>query len=150
MDLLYEALEFPVLRSPPGWRATEPGVIPALGDKKQATHKGHRVLGLVGFHEPEDLGGMDSVSRANQAAAFARISLSVLSPYMCNNMKKLCTSVSKKVLKRKKEVHVIYYMTINPYKKYFVSTIWIKREGFKKSRISTDRTSIKGLSLIHI
>jgi len=59
-------------------------------------------------------------------------------------MKKLCTSVSKKVLKRKKEVHVIYYMRINPHKKYFVSTIWIKREGFKKSRISTDRTSIKG------
>ena len=59
-------------------------------------------------------------------------------------MKKLCTSVSKKVLKRKKEVHVIYYMRINLHKKYFVSTIWIKREGFKKSRISTDRTSIKG------
>ena len=35
-------------------------------------------------------------------------------------------------------------MRINPHKKYFVSTIWIKREGFKKRRISTDRTSIKG------
>jgi len=35
-------------------------------------------------------------------------------------------------------------MRINLHKKYFVSTIWINREGFKKSRVSTDRTSIKG------
>jgi hypothetical protein len=46
------------------------------GRHQQGAHPTHRILGLVGSHESEDLGGIDPVSRANQAAAFARISCS--------------------------------------------------------------------------
>src|SRR4028118_806718 len=45
-----------------------PRVVPAVGDTQQAAHPEHRVFCLVGSHESEDLDGIDSVSRANQAA----------------------------------------------------------------------------------
>src|SRR4029078_1244867 len=62
--------------SPLRGRTPRPGVVAAGGDAQQPTHPAHRVLGLVGSHEPESLGGIESVSRANQAAAFAKISRS--------------------------------------------------------------------------
>src|SRR3977135_2086796 len=49
------------------------------GDTQQLTHGGDRVVRLVIAHEPEPFDGIAFVSRANQAAAFERISLSSLS-----------------------------------------------------------------------
>src|SRR5712691_10059159 len=56
-----------------------PCVVAARGDSKHATHRSHRILGLVRRYEPEDFLGVVSASRANQAVAFARISRSTLS-----------------------------------------------------------------------
>jgi len=71
--------------------------------------------------------------------------LRVPSPYLCDNIKKLCTSGNKGLL-AKKEVHVsrMYYMGIDLHKKYFVSTI-MDKEGkvLKRSRVSTNRESTK-------
>ena len=53
-----------------------PRVIAAGGDLQQPAHHGNRIHGLVGSHELEDPDGTEPVSRANQAAAFARISRS--------------------------------------------------------------------------
>jgi hypothetical protein len=46
------------------------------GDTQQLTHGGDRVVRLVIAHEPEPFAGIAFVSRANQAAAFERISRS--------------------------------------------------------------------------
>src|SRR5512143_2496859 len=56
-----------------------PGIEPAGRDSQHAAHAADRINSLVGAHELEDLGGIESVSRANQAAAFARISRSSFS-----------------------------------------------------------------------
>ncbi len=61
------------------WEALPPGVEPAGRDSQHTAHAADRIDSLVGAHELEDLGGIESVSRANQAAAFARISRSNLS-----------------------------------------------------------------------
>ncbi len=60
------------LRRPP----LTPGVVAAGGDVQYTTHGFHRIEGLVRTHEFEDFGGTASVSRANQAAAFDKISRS--------------------------------------------------------------------------
>src|SRR5207253_4474850 len=57
-------------------RALAPRVIPAGGDTQRATQGGHGMQGLMCGHELESLDGIEVVSRANQAAAFLRISRS--------------------------------------------------------------------------
>jgi hypothetical protein len=52
------------------------GVIAAGGDLQQAAHHGDRMHGPGGSHKLEPLDGIEPVSRANQAAAFAKISRS--------------------------------------------------------------------------
>ena len=56
--------------------AAQPSVISAAGDPQHPAHRRHTVIGLVRLHELEDLPGTVTVSRANQAAAFFRISRS--------------------------------------------------------------------------
>ena len=53
-----------------------PGIIATTRDIQHTTHGFHRIDGLVRTHEFEDFGGTASVSRANQAAAFDKISRS--------------------------------------------------------------------------
>src|SRR6202011_17431 len=53
-----------------------PCIVAAGGYTQQLTHGGHRVVRLVIAHEPEPFAGIAFVSRANQAAAFERISRS--------------------------------------------------------------------------
>jgi len=53
-----------------------PRIVPTGGDTQKAAHGGNRINGLILPYELEDFGGTESVSRANQAAAFAKISLS--------------------------------------------------------------------------
>jgi hypothetical protein len=53
-----------------------PRMIAAGGDTQHAAHRGDWIVGLVIAHEPEPFGGIAFVSRANQAAAFERISRS--------------------------------------------------------------------------
>jgi len=59
-----------------GWASHPPRVVPAGGDFQQTAHRGNRIAILVCTHELVDLGGTEPVSRANQAAAFAKISRS--------------------------------------------------------------------------
>ena len=51
-----------------------PRVVPARGDTEYPGHRGDSKLGLIRSHEPVDLPG--TVSRANQAVAFAKMSRS--------------------------------------------------------------------------
>src|ERR1039457_5700089 len=60
-------------------RPLYPRVIAAGGDAQDAAHRGDGVTGPVLAHELEPLGGITSVSRANPAAAFERMSRSNLS-----------------------------------------------------------------------
>src|SRR5690242_10874382 len=60
-------------------RTLVPRVIAAGGEPQQPTHRGNRISGLMRSHEFESLSGIDPLSRANQAVAFARISRSSLS-----------------------------------------------------------------------
>src|SRR5438445_727372 len=57
-------------------RPLAPGEVPAGGDTQHAAQPGDRMEGLMGGHELESLDGLEVVSRANQAAAFFRISRS--------------------------------------------------------------------------
>ena len=57
-------------------RTLSPRVVAAGGDVQHSAHRGDRVGGLIRSHELEDFSGTEPVSRANQAAAFARISRS--------------------------------------------------------------------------
>ena len=61
------------------WRTLDPCVIAAGGDTQGAAHHGDGVAGPVLAHELPSFPGILFVSRANQAAAFERISLSNLS-----------------------------------------------------------------------
>lgn len=54
----------------------QPRVVAAFRDLKQPTHHPHRVARLDRLHELESRGGIELASRANQAAAFPRISRS--------------------------------------------------------------------------
>ena len=58
-------------------RAFAPRVVAGAGETQHPAHRGHRKLGLIGGHEPESFPGILSVSRANQAAAFAKRHLQV-------------------------------------------------------------------------
>ena len=57
-------------------RPALPRVVPAGGDPQQPAHRGDGIEGPVGSHKLEDPDGIEPVSRANQAAAFASISRS--------------------------------------------------------------------------
>ena len=48
----------------------QPCIVPAGGDAQHLAHRGYGISCLVGFHKLEDSGGIEPVSRANQAAAF--------------------------------------------------------------------------------
>src|SRR3954453_1128044 len=61
---------------PPRPRPPGPCIVAAGGDAQQPAHGGDRIGCLVIAHEPEPFGGIVFVSRANQAAAFERISRS--------------------------------------------------------------------------
>ena len=64
---------------PPGGRTHPPRIVAAAGNAQHSAHGGYRKFGLVRAHESEPFGGITSVSRANQAAAFERMSRSSLS-----------------------------------------------------------------------
>ena len=72
MDLGYQLGQRRILTRASRSTSTGPLVVPAGGDLQQSAHRGYGVHGLVRPHELEGLGGTESVSRANQAAAFAR------------------------------------------------------------------------------
>ena len=65
-------------RSPGCW-ALSPRVVTAVRDLQYAAKNRDRELGLVIPHEPEDPSGIVPVSLANQAAAFDKMSRSILS-----------------------------------------------------------------------
>src|SRR6266849_2465403 len=75
--------------------ALYPRVIAARGDCKHATHRSHRILGLVRRYEPEDFLGVVSASLANQAMAFARISRS---SFTLRSSRRSCVNSSRSVL----------------------------------------------------
>jgi hypothetical protein len=56
------------------WTARDPRVVTTGGDLQQPGHRRDRQGGLVRFHEFEPFSGTVPVSRANQAAAFDKIS----------------------------------------------------------------------------
>src|SRR5690606_26476045 len=60
-------------------RTAQPRVEAARGETEHACHRTHRIDRLVLLHELESRGGIESLSRANQAAAFFRISRSSFS-----------------------------------------------------------------------
>jgi hypothetical protein len=61
------------------WCSRRPRIVPTRGNSERTALRGNRIFGLIALHESEDLFGTVSVSRANQAAAFDRISRSILS-----------------------------------------------------------------------
>ena len=69
-----------------------PRVVPAGGDAQHAAHGGEGMGGLMRLHEFEPFGGIEPVSRANQAAAFFRISRSSRS--VAFSRRKRCSSVA--------------------------------------------------------
>jgi len=72
-DRLGQLLIFP---SSPRRQSAAPRIVPAGEDFQQTAHRGHSIQGLVPLHEFEDFGGIEPGCRANQAAAFAKISRS--------------------------------------------------------------------------
>jgi len=76
MDLRNPLSQRCIGECPLRWASLSPGVVPTGGDTQKSAHPGYRVLGLIRSHELED---PESVSRANQAAAFANISRSIFS-----------------------------------------------------------------------
>ena len=55
-------------------RTGSPCVVAAGGDTQHSAHRPHRIHRLMHAHELECFGGTESVSCANQAAAFFKIS----------------------------------------------------------------------------
>ena len=55
---------------PAAARPPAPRVVPAGGDLQHPAHARNRILGLMRSYELVDPDGIESVSRANQAAAF--------------------------------------------------------------------------------
>src|SRR3990172_3009627 len=79
MDLPYLRHQNNIAQRPSRPLTLSPRVVPAGGDLQHSAHRGHWISRLVRPHESEDLSGIESVSRANQAAAFDRISRSSFS-----------------------------------------------------------------------
>ena len=80
-------------------RTLHPCVIAAGGDIQDAAHHSNGVTGPVLAHELEPFGGITSVSRANQAAAFERMSRSNLS-WRFSRRRRLSSSRSTVVRRR--------------------------------------------------
>ena len=76
MDVSNAQLKGSISLCPRGWGASAPGVEATARDAENPAHDGDRELGLVRHYELEDSGGSSVLSRANQAAAFFRISFS--------------------------------------------------------------------------
>ena len=66
-------------RCPLRGRPLFPRMISAGGDAQQTAHRGYGISTLIRLHESEDFPGIEPVSRANQAAAFDKISRSIRS-----------------------------------------------------------------------
>jgi hypothetical protein len=79
IDRLHLRLETSIFLLPLGPAPSTPCVIPAGGDFQHAAHRGDGMFGPIRAHEFEDRPGTELVSRANQAAAFFRISRSSFS-----------------------------------------------------------------------
>ena len=60
-------------------RTAHPSVVDAGGESQHAAHRPNRIVGLIRLHELEPRSGIELLSRANQAAAFFRISCSMRS-----------------------------------------------------------------------
>ena len=78
---------------PPQQPPLPPRIVAAGGDTQQSAHGGDRISRLVIAHEGEPFGGIAFVSRANQAAAFERISRSSLS-WLFSRRRRLSSSRS--------------------------------------------------------
>ena len=65
-----------VLSGPCRWASGSPRVVSAGGDTQQSTHRSNGKTDLIHLHELEDFLDLESVSRANQAVAFAKMSRS--------------------------------------------------------------------------
>src|SRR5579864_1225833 len=61
------------------WGTFAPRIIPARGNTEHTAQRDDVVMGLIRLHEFERLSGIELVSRANQAAAFDKISFSIVS-----------------------------------------------------------------------
>ncbi len=85
------------LLRPPARRPLPPCVVPAGGDPQHTAHAGDRILPLVRSDESEHPYGIESVSRANQVAAFDRISRSIFSRRFSRRRR---TSSSRSALRR--------------------------------------------------
>src|SRR6202158_3885538 len=68
-----------ILQRPPRRRALQPNIESAHRDCEQPAHRPYRIGGLVRFHKSEERFVCGAVSCANQAAAFDKISRSILS-----------------------------------------------------------------------
>src|SRR6202158_603906 len=68
-----------ILQRPPRRRALQPNIESAHRDCEQPAHRPYRIGGLVRFHKSEERFVFGAVSCANQAAAFDKISRSILS-----------------------------------------------------------------------
>ena len=79
MDSSHPPDESVVGHVPRGRGSLEPGIEAAGGEAQHTTHRPNRKLGLVPPHELEPRPGIELLSRANQAAAFLRISRRTLS-----------------------------------------------------------------------
>jgi len=79
MDRLDRALENQILPFSFRHRTSLPGMEATAGDLQQPAHRPNRMGGLIHLHESEECLEFGTVSCANQAAAFERISRSTLS-----------------------------------------------------------------------
>ena len=79
MKLLNEISQGGIGEGTFGRSAFSPRVVAAWGDLQNTALRGDGILGLIRLYEFEGLGGIASVSRANQAAAFDKISRSMRS-----------------------------------------------------------------------
>ena len=79
VDLRDLPAQGPVRLRPAAVRPPVPRVVPAGRDSQHPALARDRIARLVRSYEFEDPDGIESVSRANQAAAFARISRSIRS-----------------------------------------------------------------------
>jgi len=69
-DLFVQSCAF---LGPGRWSTTAPRVIPTGGGPQPVGHRSKRIGGLIHLGEFEISGGIESVSRAIQAAAFTRL-----------------------------------------------------------------------------
>src|SRR6185437_12897644 len=79
VDLVHQRSQLHISALTLRHRSVLPVIEPRSGDLKQPAHDAHRVQGLILIHESEERFEFGTVSCANQAAAFDRISRSICS-----------------------------------------------------------------------